>query len=85
VGVDFVQLAYNGALSRLVADLPSELDPVPAVEIDLTDPHDLPYLYREGLSVHRSSLWLTDDEEEATLNLAEMLQNDILELLWGPV
>ncbi len=83
--LDFVQLAYNGALSRLVADLPAELSPFSTIEIDFTDPHDLPYLFREGASVHRSSLWLTDDEEEATLDLAEKLQDDILDMLWGPV
>ena len=83
--LDFVQLAYKGGLSRLESDLPADLDPIPTVEIDFTDPDDLAYLFQEGASVHRSSLWLTDDEEEACLHLAEKLQDDILELLWGPV
>jgi len=54
------------------------------VVIDFTDPSDLQYCFVDGASVHRSTLWLVEDEEEASVELASHLQEDILGWLWGP-
>ena len=51
--------------------------------VDFTDPEDLPYLFTDSLSVHRTWLPWADDEEEATVQLADRLQDDVLDELWG--
>ena len=83
VDLTSIQLAYDRALHRLLADLDGVIDPQPTVAVDFTSPDDLPYLFSDGSSVHQCWLPWTADIEEATVHLVDPLQADVLEELWG--
>jgi hypothetical protein len=79
-----VQAAYDEALRRVMSDLTGTTDLRPEVVVDFTDPGDLQYWYRPGDgSSHGSSLMLDEDEEAATVRVADLIQDDALEELWG--
>jgi hypothetical protein len=83
--LDQVQATYDKALRRVMTDLTETTDLRPSVIVDFTDPGEVQYWYHPGdSSCHGSSLYLDDDEESATVTLAELIQDDVLEDLWGP-
>lgn len=80
-----VQATYEGALHRVMSDLTVTTGLRPNVVVDLTDPDGLPYRYQaNGGSGHGAALVWDDDEESATVTLADLVQGDALEELWGP-
>lgn len=84
--LDGAQAAYDGALRRVMSDLTSTTDLRPSVVVDLRDTEGLHYRFRaEGSSgIHGAGLGWYDDEEPATVRLADLVQEDALEELWGP-
>jgi hypothetical protein len=83
VQLEAVQRAYDAALARLMRDLRAETDRQTYVGVDFTNPDELPYVFRDDHGEHRTSLPLSDDEEVATLAVADHLQDDVVEMLWG--
>lgn len=83
--LDQVQATYDRALRRVMSDLTGTTDLRLSVVVDFTDPDGLEYLYQagDGSSHGRALNWI-DDEESATVTLADLIQDDALEKLWGP-
>jgi hypothetical protein len=83
VGLDDVQAAYDEALRRVLDDLPRGLVDA-TITVDFTAPDDLPYQFRapDGRG-HGTSLRSTEDVEEATVILADQVQEDVFEALWS--
>lgn len=82
--LDQAQATYDIALRRVMADLTSTTELRPDVSVDFTDPSELQYWYKsEGGGSHGSSLGLNEDEESATVRLADLIQDDALDDLWG--
>lgn len=79
--LDAVQRTYGSALARLLDDLRLTTGLTPRVTIDFTDPGGLPFSF-EGRSM--SVLSLTTDLEEASVRVADLVQDEILDELWGP-
>ena len=85
VEVDQVQAVYDLALLRVMSDLKGTTDLRPDVVVDFTDPGELHYWYRSEFGgSHGASLGWYDDEESGTVRLADLIQDDALEDLWGP-
>lgn len=83
--VGLVQLAYDEAIFRVLHDLGAQCNLRPHVEVDLTGPDpDLPYLFRHEGNMHRAAIPLVD-VEPATVHLADLVQDDVLQALWGDV
>ena len=86
VGLDDVQAAYDEAVRRLWTDLGTSLlnakTMVQEICVDFTEP-DLQYSYVDTESRHSMSLPMVEDVEEATVALANPLQDNILDLLGG--
>ena len=83
--LDRTQATYDVALGRVMSDLMGTTDLRPQVAVDFTDPSELPYLYRsEDGGSHGASLQWDADEECATMRLADLVQDDALDDLWGP-
>jgi hypothetical protein len=79
-----VSAAYDEALRCVMSDLTGTTDLSPDVVVDFTDPGDLQYWYRPWDGSSRgSSLMLDEDGEAATVRLADLIQDDALEELWG--
>jgi hypothetical protein len=81
VDVDDEQRIYELALERVMRDLHATSRLRPEVQIDFTSPKDLQYWYesRHAYGLHRGTV----DIEDATVELADLVQNDVLEDLWG--
>jgi hypothetical protein len=83
--LDQSQATYDVALQRVMSDLTKTTELRPEVAVDFSDPDELHYRYRsEGGGSHGASLAWEDDEESATVRLADLVQDDVLEDLWGP-
>lgn len=83
--LDRAQATYDVALRRVMSDVIGTTHLRPVVAVDFTDPNELHYWYQsEGGSSHGASLGRDDDEESATVRLADLIQDDALEDLWGP-
>jgi hypothetical protein len=83
--LDRAEATYDIALRRVMADLMSTTELRPDVAVDFTDPGELHYWYHsEGGGSHGASLGSDDDEESATVRLADLIQDDALDDLWGP-
>lgn len=83
--LDQVQATYDEALRRVMSDLTCTTGLNPDVVVNFTDPDDLHYWYRAGDgSSHGRSLYWEDNEETATVTVADLVQDDALEQLWGP-
>ena len=83
---DRAQATYDRALRRVLADLTGTSELRPRVAVDFTDPSELQYWYKsEGGGSHGALLRWTEDEETATVRLADLVQDDALDDLWGPV
>src|SRR5947209_2356678 len=80
MGVDEVQAAYDKALRRVLAALARTTDIAVAITVDFTEP-ELQYSYG---TTHQSALPGTDDAESAAAELADRVQDDVLDELWGP-
>jgi hypothetical protein len=79
VTLDEVQAAYDEALRRIVRDLPAGTVDA-TITVDFTVPDgDVPYRF-EG---HGCSLPFTADPEEATVILADQVQEDVFETVWS--
>jgi hypothetical protein len=81
VDLDDVQHAYDEALVRVLCDIPENLVDA-TIEVDFTAPDNIVYRFMEpdGRG-HGASLLFTDDTEEATVILADIVQEDIFEAL----
>lgn len=83
--VDQVQATYDVALRRVMADLTGTTELRPDVVVDFTDPSDLQYWYRsECGGSHGAALGEDVDAESATVRVADLIQDDALDELWGP-
>lgn len=83
--LDEVQATYDLALRRVMADVTGTTELRPDVVVDFTDPSDLQYWYKsEHGGSHGASLGRDEDEESATVRLADLVQDDVLDELWGP-
>ena len=79
MGVDEVQAAYDDALHRVLADLSRTTTIRTPVSVDFTE-QGFPYSFGTR---HQSWLPRVEDAELATVELADRLQEDVLEELWG--
>jgi hypothetical protein len=83
--LDRLQATYAAALRRVMADLTSTTNLRPAVVVDFTDPDGAQYrFWGEGGGEYGRDLGWVDDEESAAVRLADRVQEDALEELWGP-
>lgn len=83
--LDQIQATYEVALRRVMADLTRTTELRPDVVVDFRDPSDLQYWYKsEGGGSHGAALGRDEDEEVATVRLADLIQDDALDELWGP-
>ena len=76
-----MQAAYDEALLRVLADMARTTTVTESIVVDFTEP-DLQYSFGTR---HRMSLLWYEDVERATAELADRIQDDVLEELWGPV
>src|SRR3954447_7213000 len=79
MGLDEVQAAYDEALRRVLADVAATTPLRPDIAVDFTE--EMPYRFEDR---HWSSLLRTEDPEEASVQLADHVQDDVLEELRGP-
>jgi hypothetical protein len=81
-----VQETYDRALRRVLADLTATNELGPTVTVDLADPRGLPYQYLATTGgTHQHALTWCQDEEEAAVTLADLVQDDVFDELRGPV
>ncbi len=81
--LDEVQAAYDEALRRVLRDLPPDLVDA-TITVDFTSPDDSHYRFvRPDGTGHARSLAFTDDAEEATVAVADQVQEDVFETLWS--
>lgn len=86
VELDRAQAMYDVALRRVMTDLTCTTELRPDVAVDFTDPTELPYSYKSEEGGSRGAFLSGDeDEETATVTLADLIQDDVLDDLWGPV
>jgi len=83
VTLDEVQGAYDEALRRVLRDLPTDLVDA-TITVDFTSPDNSHYRFsRPDGTGHARSLQFTVDAEEATVILADQVQEDVFEAVWS--
>jgi hypothetical protein len=79
MGLDETQAAYDAALRRVISDVTATTDLRPDIAVDFTEP-ETQYRFENR---HWSSLPEAENEEVAAAALADRVQDDVLDELWG--